>query len=103
MFRKAFRLQLIGSQEEYKKRHSPVWPDLAAMLKSHGVSNYSIFLHSQDGGLFGYAEVQSEELWAQIGQQNITSKWCISMEHLVLMDQKGQPVGVDLEEVFHLD
>ena len=29
-----------GMEEEYEKRHSPIWPELEAALKEHGVLNY---------------------------------------------------------------
>jgi L-rhamnose mutarotase len=39
---------------------------LEKVLKDHGVSNYSIFLHPETRQLFGYAEIESEEQWAAI-------------------------------------
>jgi len=39
---------------------------LEKVLKDHGVSNYSIFLHTETHQLFGYAETESEEQWVSI-------------------------------------
>lgn len=33
-----------GNQEEYKKRHDALWPEMKEALKAHGAANYSIFL-----------------------------------------------------------
>ena len=69
MIRKAFVLQLhAGQLDEYRRRHNPIWPELAAVLQAHGVHNYSIHLHPQTLQLFGYAEIESEERWAAIAQ-----------------------------------
>jgi hypothetical protein len=60
--RKAFIMSVnAGAEAEYEKRHNPIWPELEKVLKDHGVSNYSIFLHAETHQLFGYAEIESEE------------------------------------------
>ena len=65
--RKAFIMSVNpGAEEEYEKRHNPVWPELEKVLKDHGVSNYSIFLHPETHQLFGYAEIENEEQWASV-------------------------------------
>ena len=33
-----------GFIDEYKKRHDELWPELKALLKESGISDYSIFL-----------------------------------------------------------
>ncbi len=44
MERIAFKMKLHqGFEAEYKKRHDALWPDLEKLLKSTGISEYSIF------------------------------------------------------------
>ena len=70
--RKAFVMSVnAGAEQEYEKRHNPIWPELEKVLKDHGVSNYSIFLHLETRQLFGYAEVQSEVQWALIDLRGV--------------------------------
>ena len=65
--RKAFVMSVsAGAEQEYEERHHPIWPALEKVLKDHGVSNYSIFLHPETHQLFGCAEIESEEPWASI-------------------------------------
>ncbi|MEP6912931.1 MAG: L-rhamnose mutarotase, partial [bacterium] len=64
MIRKAFLMALKpGQQDEYKRRHNPIWPELQATLRKHGVRNYSIFLDNEKDQLFAYAEIESEQSW----------------------------------------
>ena len=32
-----------GYEEEYKKRHDEIWPEMVQMLKEAGLRNYNIF------------------------------------------------------------
>ena len=60
--RQAFVMSVhAGAEEEYEKRHNPIWPELEKVLKDYGVLNHSIFLHTETHQLFGYAETESEE------------------------------------------
>ena len=34
-----------GYEDEYKKRHDEIWPEMVDMLRKAGVQNYSIFRH----------------------------------------------------------
>jgi L-rhamnose mutarotase len=40
MIRKAFVMKVApGRDEEYRRRHNPIWTELKEVLKAHGVSN----------------------------------------------------------------
>ena len=91
-----------GREEEYERRHNPIWPELQEVLKSHGVGNYSIFLEPGTGRLFAYAEIESEELWGRIAATEICRRWWSHMKELMLTNPDDSPVAEDLQEVFHL-
>lgn len=104
MLRKAFLMTLKpGQQAEYERRHNPIWPELQAVLRAHGVSNYSIFLERQTDRLFAYAEIASEELWEQIARTEICQRWWAHMKDLMLTNDDNSPQAITLDEVFHLD
>jgi L-rhamnose mutarotase len=92
-----------GNQEEYERRHSPIWPELQEVLKRHGVHNYSIFLDRGADKLFAYAEIESEELWRRIAQTEVCQRWWAQMKDLMLTNDDDSPAAVELKEVFHLD
>src|ERR1035437_7649261 len=56
-----FKMKMLpGFKEEYKKRHSEIWPELVGLLKNEGIGNYSIFLDEETNTLFAYQEQSGE-------------------------------------------
>ena len=104
MIRKAFLMSVNSdAHDEYERRHQPIWEELKAVLKNHGVSNYSIFLDDETSQLFGYAEVESEEQWADIANTDECKRWWNYMKDVMPTNPDSSPVSRDLREVFHLD
>jgi L-rhamnose mutarotase len=104
MIRKAFVMSVNpGSEQEYERRHRPVWPELEAVLKTHGVHNYSIFLDPRTHTLFACAEIESEERWAAIAATPECQRWWRHMSDLMPSHPDHSPIAHDLHEVFHLD
>jgi L-rhamnose mutarotase len=104
MIRKAFLMTLKPDcQAEYERRHNPIWPELQAALKTHGVHNYSIFLDRSTERLLGYAEIESEERWQQIAHTEVCQHWWAHMKDLMLTNPDNSPMVIDLDEVFHFD
>jgi L-rhamnose mutarotase len=104
MIRKAFVMQVFpGHEGEYARRHQPIWEELAAALRSHGVSNYSIFLHPETRQLFGYAEIEDEARWSAIAQTEVCQRWWRHMSEVMPSNPDHSPVSAPLAEVFHLD
>ena len=65
MIHKGFKMKLYdGMAEEYEKRHNELWPEMKDMIHEHGGKNYSIFLDKETMVLYGYIEIEDEELWA---------------------------------------
>ena len=45
MQKHAFKMRLHqGCEDEYRRRHEEIWPELVTLLKEAGVSDYSIHL-----------------------------------------------------------
>jgi len=104
MIRKAFVMSVnAGEEAEYERRHRPIWDELAAVLKSHGAHNYSIFLHPQTRQLFAYVEIEDEARWSAIAQTPICQKWWKHMGDVMPSNPDTSPVAQGLKEVFHLD
>ncbi len=104
MIRKAFVMSVhAGHEAEYARLHQPIWAELEAVLKAHGVHNYSIFLHPETRQLFGYAEIESEARWASIAQTDVCQRWWKHMGDVMPSNPDHSPVSRGLDEVFHID
>jgi L-rhamnose mutarotase len=103
MIRKGFVMQVnAGSELEYTRRHQPIWDDLAAVLKEHGVHNYSIFLHPGTRQLFGYVEIEDEARWNAIARTDVCQRWWGYMSSVMPSNPDHSPRSENLQEVFHL-
>jgi len=92
-----------GKESEYEHRHRPIWKELEETLSSHGVHNYSIFLHPETRQLFAYVEIEDEARWAAIANTAICKKWWVHMKDLMPSNPDNSPKSLQLREVFHMD
>ena len=92
-----------GSEQEYERRHNPIWKELEDLLKSHGVHNYSIFLHPQTRQLFAYAEIEDEARWQSIAKSDVCQRWWKHMGDVMPSNTDHSPVATSLREVFHME
>ena len=104
MIRKAVVMSVFeGCEEEYERRHNPVWPEMEQVLKEHGAHNYSIFLHPETRQLFAYVEVEDEARWDAIAETAVCKRWWKHMIDVMPANPDNSPVSADLTEVFHVD
>ena len=104
LLRKAFVMSVhAASEQEYERRHRPIWKELEDTLRTHGVHNYSIFLLPATRQLFAYAEIEDEAKWNAIAQTDICKKWWKRMADVMPSNPDNSPVAKDLKEVFHIE
>ena len=103
MDRVSFKMKLFPGQEaEYKKRHDEIWPELSALLKEAGVSDYSIFLDEETNSLIGILKVTDKANLDTLPAQAIMKKWWAYMGDIMESNPDNSPVSVPLKEVFYL-
>ena len=103
MIRKGFKMFLYpGMAQEYEKRHNELWPEMKEMIYAHGGHNYSIYLDPETNVLYGYLEVEDEELWAKSADPAVNRKWWDYMADIMETNEDNSPVCVDLKPVFYL-
>ena len=103
MIRKAFRMSVhSGHEQEYERRHAPIWQELADTLVDHGVVTYSIFIDPETRDLFAYAEIENEERWNAIASTPVCRRWWQHMREIMPSNADDSPVSRGLREVFHL-
>ena len=104
MVRKGFKMFLNpGMAEEYEKRHNELWPEMKERIHQYGGHNYSIFLDRETNVLYGYLEVEDEELWAKSADTPINRRWWDYMADIMETRADNSPVCVDFVPVFHLN
>lgn len=104
MIRKGFKMKLYdGMEKEYEKRHNELWQEMKDSIHEHGGSNYSIFWDKETNILFGYIEIEDEQLWAKHADTDINRKWWDFMASVMETNPDNSPVSISLHEMFHLD
>ena len=103
LHRIAFKMKLLkGQQAEYKKRHDELWPGLQGLLKTAGISDYSIFLDESDYSLFGVLKAANMQAFDRLPDNPLMQKWWAYMKDIMESNDDNSPVSFPLTEVFYL-
>ena len=100
----AFRMFLQpGQVVEYKRRHDAIWPELSALLKASGVSDYSIYLDEEHHVLFATLRRSPDHSMDALPQHPVMQKWWAYMADIMRYNPDGSPVVEALPCMFHMD
>lgn len=88
--------------DEYRRRHNPIWEELAQALRAHGAHNYSIFHDPATHQLFGYVEIEDEARWNALAQTAVVQRWWRNNVAIMPSNPDNSPVSRSVHEVFHL-
>ena len=103
MHRLAFKMKLFkGNEDEYRKRHDAIWPELKDLLKDTGVSDYSIFLDVETNYLFGVLKIENPLKLDELPHHPVIKKWWAYMKDIMESNSDDSPVSIPLKEVFYL-
>jgi L-rhamnose mutarotase len=103
MARLAFKMKLFpGFEEEYKRRHDKIWPELQELLKQSGISEYSIFLDEETDYLFGVLNVSDANKIDELPHHDVMQRWWKYMGDIMESNPDHSPVSVPLKEVYYL-
>ena len=99
----AFKMHLNpGMKGEYQKRHDEIWPELVALLKDAGVSDYSIHLDEDTNTLFGVLWRENGHSMNDLPNHPVMQKWWAYMADIMATNERNEPVAVPLTPVFHM-
>lgn len=102
--RYAFMLRLRpGAGEAYDESHSAVWPDMLALLKSAGISEYSIY-RRDDLLVLTLRAVEFNTTWDRIENDPVNLRWQQTMAPFFAQNRALSPGErfPMLKEVFYL-
>lgn len=99
----AFKMRLNpGCRDEYKRRHDAIWPELVALLRASGVSDYSIHLDEETGTLFGVLWRTDDHAMDALPTHQVMQDWWAYMADIMETGPDNTPVVVPLTPVFHM-
>ena len=103
MQRIAFKMKLFkGCEEEYKRRHDALCPELQSLLKQAGIEDYSIFLDEETSILFGYITITDKTKLDELPNEPVMKKWWAYMKDIMETNDDNSPVNIPLREIFYL-
>jgi L-rhamnose mutarotase len=98
-----FKMQLHpGQAEEYKRRHDAIWPELVALLREAGISDYSIHLDEETGTLFGVLSRPDDHRMASLPLHPVMRRWWDNMRDIMETQPDGEPVATPLRLMFYM-
>lgn len=92
-----------GFQEEYKRRHDELWPELKELLKKNEISNYNIFLDKDKNELFAFLHVNSKSNLSNLKSNKVMKKWWYFMSDIMECNKDKSPKTIELKQVFFLE
>ncbi len=74
-----------GYEDEYKRRHDELWPEMDEALRASGITTYTIFRHGLT--LFGYFETDDLiATQAYLAKSEVNAKWSKWMGPIMEVD-----------------
>ncbi len=99
----AFKMKLNpGQAAEYKSRHDAIWPELVALLKEAGISDYSIHLDGETNILFGVLWRRDDHTMDALPKHPVMRRWWDYMRDIMQTKPDGEPVATPLLTMFHM-
>ena len=99
----AFKMRLNpGMRDEYIRRHDAIWPELVALLKEAGISDYSIHLDEDGNTLFGVLWRRDDHGMNDLPLHPVMRRWWAYMSDIMETQPDYKPVVAELTTVFHM-
>jgi len=92
-----------GMEDEYKRRHDEIWPELVEAIKAAGISNYTLFRRERQVIAYCECEPDAATAFAKVGATDVNRRWSEGFEDTIeaLTDKDGNLFQA--HEVWHLD
>lgn len=101
--RYVFRMRLNpGAGAEYQRRHDEIWPELVTLLRTAGISDYSIHLDPETDLLIGVLIRPDGHGMDDLPNHPVMQKWWAHMADIMQTRPDNTPVAVPLVRLFHM-
>jgi L-rhamnose mutarotase len=92
-----------GAEDEYKKRHDEMSPELVEAIKSAGLSNYSLFRRGTTVVAYVECEPDAATAFAKVAATDVNERWTEFMKEVIATPRLENGAFPELAEVWHLD
>lgn len=92
-----------GKEEEYKKRHDEIWPEMITALQESGFRNYTLFRKGTN--IVGYFEAHPDAATATaaMAKTDVNVRWGEWFKDVIVSLNDDSGNLKELQEVWHLD
>jgi L-rhamnose mutarotase len=92
-----------GQEDEYKKRHDEIWPELVADIQKAGFKNYSLFRRGTQ--IIAYVECHpdADTAFAAMGDSDANRRWAEWFREVIVNLTGTDGKVMSAREVWHLD
>ena len=104
MERLCFTFEIFeGAEDEYKRRHDEIWPELVELIQDSGLKNYTLFRRGTQVIAYVECHPDRDTAFAHIAASEVNARWSKWFEEVIvsLTDADGNLYYA--EEVWHLD
>ncbi|MEO3432032.1 L-rhamnose mutarotase [Inquilinus sp. CAU 1745] len=100
----AFRMKLRpGQEDEYRRRHDAIWPELSSLLRDAGISDYSIHWDPETNLLFGVLWRSRDHGMDALPSHPVMRRWWAHMADIMETNPDNSPVQSPLVTLFHME
>jgi L-rhamnose mutarotase len=92
-----------GTEEEYKRRHDEIWPELVEAIREAGIRNYTLFRRGLQITAYAECHPDAATAFGKVGATDANKRWATWLEDVIeqLTDEQGKLFRAD--EVWHQD
>ncbi|HEY4278789.1 MAG TPA: L-rhamnose mutarotase [Conexibacter sp.] len=92
-----------GMEEEYRRRHDEIWPEMVVALTASGIANYTIFRRGREVIAYCECEPDAATAFGRMGDTEVNQRWSVWFEDVIeaLADEAGELRWA--EQVWHLE
>lgn len=92
-----------GKEEEYKRRHDEIWPELVEVIQAAGLKNYSLFRRGTQ--IIAYVEAHPDAATAMafVAASEHNDRWAAWFEDVIVSLEGTDGQLQVCDEVWHLD
>lgn len=91
-----------GCEEEYRRRHDAIWPELADLLHDTGIREYSIFLEERSLQLAAFLKIDDAARLDSLPEHPVMQRWWAYMKDIMDTQPDFSPVTAPMKELFYL-